>query len=84
MCIYNYLCIIIYYSIIVVVKQALPYVRCVGESWPLTLDRATFENNALVEQRSRCPSLVPEVLRADMQIYRYIDIYRESQRAEAS
>ncbi len=24
----------------IVVKQALPYVRCVGESWPLTLDRA--------------------------------------------
>lgn len=21
-------------------QQALPYVRCVGESWPLTLDRA--------------------------------------------
>lgn len=23
-----------------IVKQALPYVRCVGESWPLTLDSA--------------------------------------------
>lgn len=27
----------------VIVKQALPYVRCVGESWPLTLDRARIE-----------------------------------------
>ena len=25
-----------------VVKQALPYVRLVGESWPLPLDRAYF------------------------------------------
>ena len=24
----------------IIVKQALPYVRCVGESWPLTLDPA--------------------------------------------
>ena len=45
----------------VVVKQALPYVRCVGESWPLTLERATFENNALMAQRALCPNLVPEV-----------------------
>lgn len=34
----------------IVVKQALPYVRCVGESWPLTLRRAYFEYSALVEE----------------------------------
>ena len=34
----------------VVVKQALPYVRCVGESWPLTLERAYFEYQALTEE----------------------------------
>ena len=45
----------------VVVKQALPYVRCVGESWPLTLERAYFERNALVEERKHVPELVPEV-----------------------
>jgi len=33
-----------------VVKQALPYVRLVGESWPLPLERSWFEYNALVEQ----------------------------------
>jgi 5-methylthioribose kinase len=33
-----------------VVKQALPFVRCVGESWPLTLQRAYFEYSALVEE----------------------------------
>jgi hypothetical protein len=31
----------------VAVKQALPYVRLVGESWPLPLDRAHFEHEAL-------------------------------------
>jgi hypothetical protein len=34
-----------------IVKQALPYVRCVGESWPLTFERATFESAALIEER---------------------------------
>jgi len=45
----------------VVVKQALPYVRCVGESWPLSIDRISFECNALKEQRRVSPSFVPEV-----------------------
>ena len=40
------------------IKQALPYVRCVGESWPLTLERATFEHAALVEQQVRLPLVV--------------------------
>ena len=44
-----------------VVKQALPYVRCVGESWPLSIDRISFECNALKEQRRLAPSYVPEV-----------------------
>lgn len=39
----------------VVVKQALPYVRCVGESWPLTLDRARLEAQTLVEHYKYCP-----------------------------
>jgi 5-methylthioribose kinase len=45
----------------VVLKQALPFVRCVGESWPLSIDRATFEHNALVEQRNLCPENVPSI-----------------------
>ncbi|MGC9370898.1 MAG: S-methyl-5-thioribose kinase [Paracoccaceae bacterium] len=45
----------------VIVKQALPYVRLVGESWPLPLRRAFFEYNALVRQAERDPSAVPEV-----------------------
>jgi 5-methylthioribose kinase len=34
----------------VAVKQALPYVRLVGESWPLPLSRAHYEHLALVRQ----------------------------------
>ena len=45
----------------VVVKQALPYVRLVGESWPLPLDRAFFENEALNIQKEVVPDRVPRV-----------------------
>lgn len=37
----------------VVVKQALPYVRLVGESWPLPLKRSYFEYHALKRQEAR-------------------------------
>lgn len=49
----------------VIVKQALPYVRLVGESWPLPLYRAFYENNALVRQAQRDPGSVPEVYHFD-------------------
>lgn len=45
----------------VIVKQALPYVRLVGDSWPLPLSRAYFEYNALTRQADRAPGAVPEV-----------------------
>ena len=48
-----------------VVKQALPYVRLVGESWPLPLERSWFEYNALVEQARYAPRLVPKVFHFD-------------------
>ncbi|MCT7664146.1 S-methyl-5-thioribose kinase [Shinella kummerowiae] len=49
----------------VIVKQALPYVRLVGESWPLPLKRSFFEYHALKRQGARDPGLVPEVLLFD-------------------
>lgn len=49
----------------VVVKQALPYVRMVGESWPLPLYRAHFEYYALVRQAKRAPGIAPEVFYFD-------------------
>lgn len=45
----------------VIVKQALPYVRLVGESWPLPLSRSFFEFHALTRQQQRDPGSVPEV-----------------------
>ena len=48
-----------------VVKQALPYVRLVGESWPLPLDRAHFEHEALKSQTAAVPHLVPKILHFD-------------------
>lgn len=44
-----------------IVKQALPYVRLVGDSWPLPLYRAFFEYNALMRQARRDPGSVPDV-----------------------
>ncbi|MFC1503295.1 S-methyl-5-thioribose kinase [Pseudomonadota bacterium] len=45
----------------IIVKQALPYVRAAGESWPLSLTRAFFEFNILVEERKYAGGeLVPE------------------------
>ncbi len=49
----------------VIVKQALPYVRLVGDSWPLPLNRAFFEYNTLVRQAARDPGSVPEIYHFD-------------------
>ena len=46
----------------VAVKQALPYVRLVGESWPLPLSRSHYEYLALTHQARLAPGLVPSVL----------------------
>ncbi|WP_284641243.1 S-methyl-5-thioribose kinase [Paenibacillus silviterrae] len=45
----------------IILKQALPYAKVVGESWPLTLDRARIESEALMIQEALCPDLVPHV-----------------------
>lgn len=50
----------------VVVKQALPYVRLVGESWPLPLKRSFFEYHALIRQEARAgKGTVPQVYHFD-------------------
>ncbi|KAG0569049.1 hypothetical protein M758_6G057800 [Ceratodon purpureus] len=48
-----------------VLKQALPYVRCVGESWPMTLERAYFETTVLREHGRLASHLVPVVYHFD-------------------
>ena len=52
----------------VIVKQALPYVRCVGESWPLTLDRARLEAEVLIEHGKFCPQHTVNILHYDPQL----------------
>lgn len=49
----------------VIVKQALPYVRCVGESWPLTLDRARIEAETLLIHGRYCPQFTVRILHHD-------------------
>lgn len=48
-----------------IVKQALPYVRLVGDSWPLPLYRAFYEYHALTRQAARDPGTVPEIYHFD-------------------
>jgi len=50
----------------VVAKQALPYVRLVGESWPLPLKRSFFEYHALTRQERRAGAgTVPAIYHFD-------------------
>ncbi|GFN30846.1 S-methyl-5-thioribose kinase [Paenibacillus xylaniclasticus] len=51
-----------------ILKQALPYAKVVGESWPLTLDRARIESEALILQGKLAPGLVPHVYRYDKEL----------------
>ena len=48
-----------------VLKQAVPYLRMVGEAWPLSRDRMTFEIRALKLYNKITPGLVPEIYHAD-------------------
>lgn len=49
----------------VVLKQALPYLRVAGESWPLTRERMRFETQALVKHNELAPGLAPQVYHFD-------------------
>ncbi|RED64019.1 S-methyl-5-thioribose kinase [Cohnella lupini] len=51
-----------------IVKQALPYAKVVGESWPLTLDRARIESEALIIEERFAPGLVPKVYHTDNEL----------------
>ncbi len=48
-----------------VVKQALPYLRLVGDAWPLPLERSYFEYLALTEEAAHAANLVPKILHFD-------------------
>ncbi len=52
-------------------KQALPYAKVVGESWPLTLDRARIESEAFLIEEALNPDLVPHVYAYDADLGAY-------------
>ena len=49
----------------VVLKQALPYLRVAGDSWPLTRERMRFETQALLKHNELAPGLAPLVYAQD-------------------
>lgn len=52
----------------VVLKQAVPFLRVVGESWPLSRERMDSEIAALREQERLCPGLVPKIYYASSEM----------------
>lgn len=52
----------------VVLKQAVPYLRCVGESWPLNKERMNFEIMALEKYNELYPACVPDVYYSDKEM----------------
>lgn len=48
-----------------ILKQAVPYLRCVGENWKLSRDRMLFEVAALKQFHALVPQYVPEVYHDD-------------------
>jgi 5-methylthioribose kinase len=53
----------------IVVKQALPYLRLVGGDWPLPVDRARIEAEALKIEYDRVPAHTPRVYFYDPDMY---------------
>jgi 5-methylthioribose kinase len=53
----------------VILKQALPYLRLVGDSWPLPVDRARIEANALSVQSALVPTHTPRLYFYDPDMY---------------
>jgi len=49
----------------VILKQAVPYLRMVGEEWPLSRDRMTYEIRALTLYNQLAPDFVPRIYHAD-------------------
>ncbi|WP_432472491.1 S-methyl-5-thioribose kinase [Amphritea sp. HPY] len=48
-----------------IVKQAPPYIRIIGDDWPLTQDRIRIEQQSLQLTAQHCPQVVPEVYHYD-------------------
>lgn len=48
-----------------IVKQAVPYLRCVGESFPLGRQRMNFEIRALEAFYEKTPKFIPKIYHSD-------------------
>lgn len=53
----------------IVLKQALPYVRLVGPSWPMSPDRARIEYETTAAHAKAAPDLVPVIYFYDSERY---------------
>jgi 5-methylthioribose kinase len=53
----------------VCVKQALPYVRVAGASWPMTLERAFFEASYYSAVAPSVGALIPKIYHYDPELY---------------
>src|SRR5689334_14101077 len=53
----------------VCVKQALPYVRVAGTSWPMTLERAFFESSYYTAVAPWVGGLIPRIHHYDPELY---------------
>ena len=51
------------------VKQALPYVRAAGPSWPMSPERASFENSYYTAVAPHVGALIPKIYHYDSEIY---------------
>ncbi|WP_115718308.1 S-methyl-5-thioribose kinase [Gallaecimonas mangrovi] len=56
-----------------IIKQALPYARCVGESWPLSLERARIEAQVLQAHGKVAADWVVKVLDFDLEQYAMVE-----------
>ena len=63
----------------VILKQAVPYLRCVGEDFPLSRDRMTFEIRALRKFKNITPDFIPDIYHTseDMSVLvmQYLDVH---------
>jgi 5-methylthioribose kinase len=53
----------------VIVKQAVPYLRLVGDSWPLPVDRARIEAQSLAVENRLVPEHTPHLYFFDPDLY---------------
>lgn len=51
------------------VKQAVPYVRLIGEEWPMTLERMAFQHRCHLEHSRYCQQYLPKLYHYDSQLY---------------